>query len=53
MKKKQGTNNFDIIEELDANDQINLIGAKNKSISIQETIALGEDWNWYIRQRIT
>ena len=42
MNKKQGTNTFDIIEELDANDQINLIGAKNRSISVQETIALGE-----------
>jgi Ca2+-binding RTX toxin-like protein len=49
MNKKQGTNTFDIIEELDANDQINLIGAKNRSISVQETIALGEDWGGYIR----
>ena len=40
--KKQGTNNIDIIEGLDVNDQINLIGAENKSISVQETIALGE-----------
>ena len=40
--KKQGTNNIDIIEGLDVNDQINLIGVKNKSISIQETSALGE-----------
>jgi Ca2+-binding RTX toxin-like protein len=40
--KKQVTNNIDIIEELDANDQIYLIGAKNKSILIQETSALGE-----------
>ena len=41
-KKKQSANNIDIIEELDLNDKINLIGAKNKSIFIQETSPLGE-----------
>ena len=41
-KKKQSANNIDIIEELDLNDKINLIGAKNKSIFIQETSSLGE-----------
>jgi hypothetical protein len=40
--KKQSANNIDIIEELDLNDKINLIGAKNKSILIQETSSLGE-----------
>ena len=40
--KKQGANSIDIIEELDINDQINLISAKNKTISIQETSSVGE-----------
>ena len=39
---EQKSSNIDIIEELDINDQINLIGTKNISISIRETSALGE-----------
>jgi Ca2+-binding RTX toxin-like protein len=41
-KNKSITNNVDIIKSLDDNDQINLIGVKNKSISIQATSTLGK-----------
>ena len=40
-KDKSITNNVDIIKSLDKNDQINLIGVINKSISIQATSAVG------------
>ena len=42
QKNKSITNNVDIIKSLDENDQINLIGVKNKSISIQATSTLGK-----------
>ena len=42
QKNKSITNNVDIIKPLDENDQINLIGVKNKSISIQATSTLGK-----------
>ncbi len=42
QKNKSVTNNVDIIKSLDDNDQINLIGVKNKSISIQATSTLGK-----------
>ena len=40
-KNKTANKNFDIIDELDINDQINLIGTKTKRISIQATTTLG------------
>ncbi len=40
-KNKASNKNFDIIDELDINDQINLIGTKTKQISIQATTTLG------------
>lgn len=42
QKHKSITNNVDIIKSLDENDQINLIGVKDKSISIQATSTLGK-----------
>jgi hypothetical protein len=40
-KNKIANKNFDIIDELDINDQINLIGTKTTRISIQATTTLG------------
>ena len=42
QKNRSTTNNVDIIKSLDENDQINLIGVKNKSISIEATSTLGK-----------
>ena len=42
QKNKSIANNVDIIKSLDENDQINLIGVKNKSISIEATSTLGK-----------
>ena len=42
QKNKSITNNVDIIKSLDENDQINLIGVKNKSIAIKATSTLGK-----------